>query len=319
MSTMNSETTDQEPSTTTTRSFDDSDTRADDMREQLDAWVEDLADLTDEAQASEQFQQWLDVQSKFHDYSARNTLLIKMQCPEATKVAGYQTWKDEFNRQVQSGEDAIWIWAPIITDKCPECGNSPSYHENTDCEYDETEPEEWSRGLVGFRPTSVFDISQTEGEPLPELETAAHGNPGGLVEDLLAATDDIGVDATIVDPTDWEHGDARGVCKRWSPSTTHPVVEVVDRENRADLASTLIHEYAHALLHPFDCEDEPERASREVEAEAVAYIVSRHCGLDADNAAFYLAAWDGEAAETVRDRLDRISQTASDIITQIDG
>jgi len=188
----------------------------------------------------------------------------------------------------------------------------------SDCEYDETEPDEWSRGLVGFRPTSVFDISQTEGEPLPELETAAHGDPDGLVEDLLAAADELGVDARIVDPSDWEHGDARGVCKRRSPSTTHPVVEVVDRQNRADLANTLIHEFAHAVLH-FDCEDEPERASREVEAEAVAYIVSRHFGLDADNAAFYLAAWDGEASETVRDRLDRISRTASEIIAKVEA
>ncbi len=315
---MNSDTPNQEPSAATTHSFDNSDTRADEMREQLEAWVEDLANLTDEAQASEQFQQWLDVQSKFHDYSARNTLLIKMQCPEATKVAGYQTWKDEFDRQVQAGEEAIWIWAPIITDKCPECGNSPSYHDRADCEYDETEPEEWSRGLVGFRPTSVFDISQTEGEPLPELETEAYGDSDGLVEALLSASEELGVDARIVDPADWEHGDARGVCKRRSPATVNPVVEVVDRENRADLASTLIHEYTHALLH-FGCDDEPERASREVEAEAVAYIVSRHFGLDADNAAFYLAAWDGEASETVRDRLDRISRTASDIIVQIEA
>ena len=313
---MNSETPDQEPSTTTTHSFDDSDTRADEMREQLDAWVEDLAELTDEAHASEQFQQWLDVQSKFHDYSARNTLLIKMQCPEATQVAGYQTWKDKFDRQVQQGEEAIWIWAPIITDKCPECGNSPSYHENTDCEYDETEPEEWSRGLVGFRPTSVFDISQTEGEPLPELETEAYGDPDGLVEALLSASEELGIDAHIVDPADWGHDDARGVCKRRSPATANPVVEVIDRENQADLASTLIHEFAHAMLH-FDCEDDPERASREVEAEAVAYIASRHFGLDADNAAFYLAAWEGEAAEAVRDRLDRISRTAGDIITSV--
>ena len=314
---MNSESPDQAPSTTTTHSFDDSDTRADEMREQLEAWVEDLADLTDEAQASEQFQQWLDVQSKFHDYSARNTLLIKMQCPEATKVAGYQTWKDEFDRQVQQGEEAIWIWAPIITDKCPECGNSPSYHERADCEYDETEPEEWSRGLVGFRPTSVFDISQTEGESLPELETEAYGESGGLVEALLAATDDLGVDASIVPPEEWTHGSARGVCEHRSPTTMNPVVESIDRENRADLASTLVHEFAHALLH-FECDDDTERSCREVEAEAVAYIVSRHFGLDADNAAFYLAAWDGEAPETVRNRLDRISKTAAEIIEAVE-
>ncbi|MBV0926409.1 DUF955 domain-containing protein [Halomicroarcula limicola] len=302
----------------TTHSFDDSDTRADDMRDQLDAWVEDLAELTDEAQASEQFQQWLEVQSKFHDYSARNTLLIQLQCPNATKVAGYNTWQAEFDRHVQQGEDAIWIWAPIITNKCPECENSPSYHANTECEYDETEPDEWSRGLVGFRPTSVFDISQTEGEPLPDLETEAFGDADGLVEGLLAATDAIGVDATIVVPDEWEHGSARGVCERRSPTTTNPVVEVIDRENRADLASTLIHEFAHAIMH-FERETGEEKSRLEVEAEAVAYIVSRHFGLDPDNSAFYLAAWDEDAPATVRDRLDRISSTAAELIGAIEN
>jgi hypothetical protein len=316
MSTIQSNLPDQEHSQQTT-TFDDSDSRADDMRERLDGWVEDLADLTDEAQASEQFQRWLDVQSKFHDYSARNTLLIKMQCPEATRVAGYNTWKNDFDRYVQEGESAIWIWAPIITNKCPECGNSPSYHANTDCEYDETDPDEWSRGLVGFRPTSVFDISQTDGEPLPELETETHGDPAGLVEDLLAATDQIGVDAQLVDSDEWDHGAAKGVCSRRSVTTTNPVVEVEHQDNRAAVASVLIHEFAHAQLH-FDVEDDTERDKREVEAEAVAYIVCRHFGLDPDNSAFYLAAWDGEAAETLRDRLDRISSTAADLIDAVE-
>ncbi|QUJ74920.1 ArdC-like ssDNA-binding domain-containing protein [Haloarcula marismortui] len=318
MSTIQSDTPEQSSSQQTTCTFEDSDSRDEEMRDQLDAWVEDLADLTDEAQASEQFQQWLDVQSKFHDYSARNTLLIKLQCPEATRVAGYNTWQNEFDRYVQQGEDAIWIWAPIITKKCPKCGNSPSYHENTDCEYDETDPEQWRRGLVGFRPTSVFDISQTKGEPLPELETEAHGDPNGLVEDLLDATDEIGVDARIVASEEWEHGSARGVCERRNVMTTNPMVEAVDRDNRAALASTLIHEFAHAELH-FNVEDEAERSKREVEAEAVAYVVSRHFGLDPENSAFYLAAWDGDAPETLRDRLDRISKTAADLIDAVEG
>ncbi|ELY38847.1 LtrC-like protein [Natronorubrum tibetense GA33] len=72
---------------------------------------------------------------------------------------------------MSKGEKAIWIWAPIIAKKCPKCGNSSSYHERSDCEYDETEPDEWNKGLVGFRPAPVFDISQTKGESLPELET----------------------------------------------------------------------------------------------------------------------------------------------------
>jgi hypothetical protein len=86
---------------------------------------------------------------------------------KATKVAGYHTWQSEFDRHVKEGESAIWIWAPIITKRCPKCESSPQYLEKSDCEYEETPPEEWSKGLVGFKPTSVFDISQTEGEPCP--------------------------------------------------------------------------------------------------------------------------------------------------------
>jgi len=81
----------------------------------------------------------------------------------------------------------------------PECENSPSYHEQSDCEYDETPPDEWSKGLVGFKPTSVFDVSQTEGEPLPELETEATGDAQDLVPALLDAADDLGVEVRIVD------------------------------------------------------------------------------------------------------------------------
>ncbi|WP_136718604.1 DUF955 domain-containing protein [Halorientalis salina] len=316
MSTTNTDTTDEQALEQTT-SFDDSDGRADDMREQLDAWIADLADLTDEALASEQFQEWLDVQSKFHDYSHRNTLLIKLQCPEATKVAGFWTWKNEFDRYVEEGENAIWIWAPIITNRCPECENSPSYHEQSGCDYDETDPEEWSEGLVGFKPTSVFDISQTDGEPLPELHTDTYGESDGLVDALLDAGETLGFDIEIVDPSDWTHGNATGVCERRSPTTTRPVIEVVDRDNSADLAGTLIHEFAHAILH-FEPDADEDEAKLEVEAEAVAYIVCRYFGLDADNSKFYLAAWDGDAPETIHDRLARISRTAEKVITAVD-
>ena len=170
-------------------SFTETETRSDEMNKTIETWVDDLVDLVDEAAASEEFKAWLDVQSHFHDYSYRNTLLIKYQYPHATRVAGYNTWRTEFDRHVQEGESAIWIWAPIITKQCPECGNSPSYHENSSCEYDETSPEKWSKGLVGFKPTAVFDISQTEGEPLPQLETKAYGDAGELVPALLESAE----------------------------------------------------------------------------------------------------------------------------------
>ena len=299
-------------------SFDETDTRHDEMHSTIESWIDDLVDHVDDAQASEEFQEWLDVQSRFHDYSHRNTLLINLQCPEATKVAGYNTWRNEFDRHVQEGESAIWIWAPIITKQCPKCESSPSYHEQSDCEYDETSPDEWSKGLVGFKPTSVFDVSQTEGEPLPELETEATGDADDLVPAFTDAAADLGVTVRIIDAPEWEHGDAKGVCKYRSLHDLQPVVEAKARPNQADLAVTLIHEYAHALLH-FDVDDEDERSKREVEAEAVAYIVGRYCGLDTSGSAFYLAAWQGDDPELIQDRLERITSTAEEIIEMIDG
>ncbi|WP_049987290.1 ArdC-like ssDNA-binding domain-containing protein [Halobellus rufus] len=294
-------------------SFEETDTRDDEMHSTIEQWIDELVADVDEAKASQQFQEWLDVQSRFHDYSHRNTLLIKLQCPEATRVAGYNTWRSEFDRHVQEGEQAIWIWAPIITKQCPECENSPSYHEQSDCDYDETPPEEWSKGLVGFKPTAVFDVSQTEGEPLPELETEAAGDADGLVPALLDAATTLDIDVRVVDAAEWEHGDAKGVCKHRNLHECQPVVEAKARANQADLAVTLIHEYAHALLH-FDGDDEPERAKREVEAEAVAYIVGRYFDLDTSGSAFYLAAWQDDDAESIQERLGRISSTAQEII-----
>ncbi len=297
----------------TSVSFEETDTRNDEMHSTIEAWIDDLVADVDEAKASQQFQEWLDVQSRFHDYSHRNTLLINLQCPEATKVAGYNTWRNEFDRHVQEGEQAIWIWAPIIAKQCPECENSPSYHEQSDCEYDETPPEDWSKGLVGFKPTAVFDVSQTEGEPLPELETEAAGDADDLVPALLDAAAALDVEVRVVDAADWDHGDAKGVCKHQTLHECQPVIEAKARSNQADLAVTLIHEYAHALLH-FDVDDDTERAKREVEAEAVAYIVGRYFDLDTSGSAFYLAAWQDDEAAGIQERLGRISSTAQEII-----
>ena len=289
------------------------------MHRTIEQWAEELVDDVVEAKTSEQFQAWLDVQSRFHDYSYRNTLLIARQCPEATKVAGYRTWQEEFKRQVQDGEQAIWIWAPIIAKQCPGCGNSPDYHANTDCAYDETPPEEWSEGPVAFKPVLVFDISQTEGEPLPELDTDACGDARELFPAVFGAAETLGVQAKIIDADEWAHGAANGICHTRGPDTTRPIAEiqVKDRENTAAVTAVLIHEYAHALLHS-GVTDKPEREKREVEAEAVAYVVGRYYGLDMSGSALYLAAWQCDEPDTILERLDRISKTASDIIDAVD-
>nr|WP_256398434.1 ArdC-like ssDNA-binding domain-containing protein [Haloarchaeobius litoreus] len=283
------------------------------MHDSLEAWVEQFAELSDEARASAELQEWLDVQSRFHDYSYRNTLLIKHQCPEATKVAGYNTWRNEFDRHVSKGESAIWIWAPIIAKRCPGCGNSQSYHASSDCEYDETSPEEWERGLVGFKPVPVFDASQTEGEPLPELDTATRGEGAKLLDALLDAAPELGVRAELVSPEKWLHGAAAGVCTKRSAYDCSLLVEVRDDDNDAQVASVLAHEYAHALLH-FDVDDPDERSKRETEAESTAYVVSQYLGLDASRSALYVAAWDGDPVETIQERLERIVATTREII-----
>ncbi|SEO00212.1 hypothetical protein SAMN05216388_100715 [Halorientalis persicus] len=302
--------------TSDTTTFDDRETRDEQMRATIDEWVETLTDLVDEAQASAEFQEWLDVQSRFHEYSHRNTLLIKQQCPEATKVAGYRTWQEEFDRHVSEGESAIWIWAPIITTRCPECENAPSYHEESDCEYDETPPEDWDEGLVGFKPAPVFDVSQTEGEPLPELDTQTYGDGSELVDALQEAASALDVEVRIVAQSEWTYSGAKGVCSQ-SGRDEQPIVKAKNRDNEADLVTTLIHEYAHALLH-FQVADDSERAKREVEAEAVAYVVGRYFCLDTSNAAFYLAVWADDQTDTITDRLQRISTTATTVIDAVD-
>jgi hypothetical protein len=108
------------------------------------------------------------------------------------------------------------------------------------------------------------------------------------------------------------------VCTERSPHSLRPLVEVQDRKNQADLAVTLLHEFAHALLH-FDVDNGTERAKREVEAEAVAYIVGRYCGLDTSGSAFYLAAWNSDDTEVIQERLQRISRTAEELIGVLAG
>jgi len=309
-------------STTKPTSFEDKDTRKDVMHQTIESWCADLLSLAEDARASEHFREWLDVQSRFHKYSYRNTLLIHIQCPGATRVAGYRTWQTEFDRQVQEGEQAIWIWAPIIARRCPGCGNSSIYHDTSECTYTETPPEEWSRGPVSFRPVSVFDISQTEGEALPELDTDATGSPGDCFETLCEVNESLGISLELVSPKAWEYRHAKGVCHTSTPEGERVAVELKKRDSNAVMAGTLIHEYAHALLHTWTSEESAvpaEHEKREVEAEAVAYVVGRHLGLDMSGSAFYLAAWQGEETDAISTRLGRITKAASSIIDAVDA
>ena len=321
--------TDQSHRTPTRVTLSEVDDRAARMRTLVDGWIEALADRITAARASDQFRRWLDAQARFHDYSYRNTLLIQRQQPGATRVAGYRTWQDEFDRQVQGGESAIWIWAPITAPACPDCGDSASYTDHDDCAT-AVPPAEWTTDVVGYRPVPVFDVSQTEGAPLPELDTAVTGGDEALLERALAAHQPLGVDVDLVAPDAWRHGQAAGLCE-YRDEHQRPLVTARQRDDPGAVTGTLLHEYAHALLHDSG-RSPPEQGRREVEAEAVAYAVGRQVGLDVDGAAFYLAAWtadaepgstpptgsdttdDSDVTAMLRERLARISRTIARLL-----
>ena len=298
---------------TDTWTFDESDNRSDEMTETVTEWIDELVDRVREANGSDLFQEWLDTMSAFHSYSPKNALLIRRQCPNATQVAGFHTWRNEFDRHVQEGESAIWIWRPIITERCPECKNSENYHTQIGCEYDETPPDEWDEGVVSFSPAPVFDVSQTEGEELPDLPTAATGDGSALRSALLDASESLSVSVEIVPTAEWTNGPADGVCNY---ETVRPSIKVRERETDAAVAGVLIHEYAHAILH--DEETDGDRAQKEVEAEATAYIVGRHFGLDMEGSNFYLAGWAGDDPDVIRERLNQINAAAQRLIEAIE-
>ncbi|MFC5973922.1 ArdC-like ssDNA-binding domain-containing protein [Halomarina salina] len=279
----------------------------------IDDWLDQLREGVDDAETNEQFQQWLDVMSRFHEYSMQNQLLIALQRPDATRVAGFNTWREEFDRTVQKGEQAIWIWAPIMAKQCPACGNSPSYCADSACEGSEIPTDEWERGVVAFKPVPVFDVSQTEGDPLPEVDIAAHGDASTLSPALAAVAQERGYDYSLVPEAEWSHGSAKGVC---APMSDPPVIEVLERGNTADQARTTIHEFAHAELHAERSDDAT--STTEVEAEAVAYVVAQYVGLDASTSALYVAAWSDGAVDTIDERLGRIQWTARELIEAIE-
>jgi hypothetical protein len=287
----------------------DRERRDDLLQETIDCWIEELERDVEEATASEQFAEWLDVQAQFHDYSFRNSILIRRQCPEATRVAGYRAWQD-LDRQVQSGEQAIWIRAPIRTRACPSCGDSVQRY--GDCN-EEMPTEEWPQTVVGFRSVAVFDISQTEGEPLPELEREAHGQAGWLVDALHEVANDHDIPVRVIEESEWPHGSAWGVY-----GTATDQIDLRSRENTADLARTFLHELAHARLHPEAPVDSQQAAAFELDAEATAAIVGRHFDLDTSGSRWYLSAWAHDEDVSVTDRCEEIAVTARELIKQID-
>ena len=225
--------------------------------------------------------------AKFHRYSFGNCLLIAMQRPNATQVAGFKAW-NRFGRHVRKGEKGIMILAPMV-------GKKRTRDDNGD--------EQETSALYGFRAAFVWDLSQTEGADIAEFATVK-GDPAENTDRMKALIAESGIrleyDATIAP--------ANGV-------STGGTIRVLPGLSAAEEFSVLVHEYAHEVLHHSADRKRPDsRTVRETEAEAVAFVVSEAIGLDANSASSdYILNHHGDE-EVLAESLSAIQATAARII-----
>jgi len=238
---------------------------------------------------------YLNITARFHKYSWTNCLLIAMQRPDATHVAGFRAWLG-FGRHVRKGEKGIAILAPIITKRKAEAGQQQQENSST------AEP---ANRLIGFRSTYVFDIAQTDGQELPEFATVK-GNPAEHLERLKAL---VGSHSITLD-YDASIAPAKGV-SRGGRITLLPNLPA------AEEFSTLVHELSHEKLHRTDRRVETTKTIRETEAEAVAFVVCHAVGLDTNTAAAdYIKLYNGDRA-TLSASLQFIQSTAAEVLTAL--
>lgn len=267
----------------------------------VDDLVTLIADQADAARQSAVFTRWLNVQKSFWRYSYNNTLLMAYQAKgygfALSNVGGATKWRN-LGRTVKADawSKRLWILAPIfkkITDR--DTGKEVSI-------------------LSGFRSVYVFDESQTEGEPLPDLAYRTKGDDAGLVAALEGEYARHGIALAYMDPALMGalYGEAKGVSMGKS-------VRVLNTLEGSERAATLAHELAHSLLH-FGSDNrllpDHSQSQAEIEAESVAACVLGAWGLDWEPSAMYLAAWGGNK-ERVRESMQRIAATSKKILEKI--
>ena len=283
------------------------------ITDRLEQGIQDLFD-------SDRFKEYLQVMSKFHNYSFNNTLLIAMQKPDATFVAGYTSWKKDYGRQVVSQAKSIKVLAPSPykikkeVDKIDPKTNKPMTDKNGKPVKEETEIT-----VPAFKVVSVFDISQTEGKELPTIGVDELTGDVEQYADFFKATEQ----ASHV-PVGFEKikSGAKGYY-----SQTDKRIAINEGMSELQNLKTLIHEIAHAKLHDIDLNaptkeqaDRPDRRTREVQAESIAYTVCQHYGLDTSDYSFaYVAEWSsGRELSELKASLKTIRDTAAELIADID-
>lgn len=266
---------------------------------------------------SDSYCNYLSTMSKFHNYSFNNTLLIAMQKPDATLVAGYKAWQKNFERHVNKGEKAIRILAPAPYKIKEERDKIDPVTQELLLDKDgNPQKEEVEITIPAFRAVSVFDVAQTDGKPIPELAAKELLSDVEGYQDMIRA-----VEAISPVPIELEEiaGDSKGYYDREAKR-----IAVQENMSESQTLKTMIHEVAHSKLHSKEVEQDEQmrkdRNTKEVEAESVAYTVCQHFGIDTSDYSFgYIAGWSsGRDTKELRASMDTIRRTASELITGIE-
>ena len=289
---------------------------AEKLKEITDRLEQGITELFD----SERYREYLRVMSKFHNYSFNNTLLIAMQKPDASLVAGFSAWKNNFGRNVIKGQKGIKIIAPSPYKVKQEMKKIDPHTQQPIIGKDgKPVTEEKEITIPAYTVVSVFDVSQTEGRELPDIAVNELTGDVERYRDFFAA-----LEKTSPVPIGFEQ----------IPGSSHGYYHLEDKRIAIDegmseiqTLKTAIHEIAHAKLHDIDLnapenEQQPriDRRTREVEAESVAYTVCQHYGLDTSDYSFgYVAGWSsGRELSELKSSLETIRSAAAEIINSID-
>ena len=266
---------------------------------------------------SEKYKTYLNTMSKFHNYSFNNTMLIAMQKPDATLVAGFKAWQKNFDRHVKKGEKGIRILAPAPYKIKEERDKIDPVTQELLLDKDgNPQKEEVEITIPAFRAVSVFDVAQTDGKPIPELAAKELLSDVEGYQDMIRA-----VEAISPVPIELEEiaGDSKGYYDREAKR-----IAVQENMSEGQTLKTMIHEVAHSKLHSKEVEQDEQmkkdRNTKEVEAESIAYTVCQHFGVDTSDYSFgYIAGWSsGRDTKELRASMDTIRRTASELITGIE-
>ena len=288
---------------------------AEKLKEITDRLEQGIAELFD----SERYREYLKVMSKFHNYSFRNTVLIAMQKPDASLLAGFSAWKNNFERNVMRGQKGIKIIAPSPYKIKQEMQKIDPHTQKPIIGKDgKPVTEEKEITIPAYKVVSVFDVSQTEGKELPDIAVDELTGDVDRYKDFFAALEKTSpVPIAFENIEGGSHGYYHLEDKR---------IAINEGMSELQTLKTAIHEIAHAKLHDIDLnapkDEQPrvDRRTREVEAESVAYTVCQHYGLDTSDYSFgYVAGWSsGRELSELKSSLETIRSAAAEIINSID-